>query len=156
MTKLLKLAVTAGVAAVVIGLLGQRALAADGKQVDAGRAAECRRDVVLMLYTRHAARARWVQQCIHEPNKVVRKTPGPRRPVTGTVIPGVRPLGAETTGRGTVPSNNAIQPSAPVVGSSSNSISGSSATSTTGSSGNSLGSSGPGGGSSSSGPAGGL
>ena len=155
MSHLVRLATTTALLVWSAGLCAP-ASAAEGKQDVAARVAECRREVVLMLYPSHAARERWVQQCIHQPNKVVRKTPAPRRPVTGTVVPGVRPLGTATTRGGTAPSNTPIQPSAPVVGSSSNSISGSSASSTTGSSGNSLGSSGPGGGSSSTGSGGGM
>jgi len=156
MIKTLTVTATAGLVALAPGLVGHGAWAANSRRADAERAAECRRAVVLMLYLSYAARERWVQKCIHEPNKVVHKSPGPRRPVIETVIPGVSSLGAESSDRGTLPSNAPIQPSAPVVGSSSNSISGSSANSTTGSSGNSLGSSGPGGGSSSFGTGGGL
>jgi hypothetical protein len=102
--------------------------AAEAKNADVRKA--CEREATLKLYT-GKQRSKFVRQCL-----AGIRPPGP------TATPMIAPLAdPRSTSGGTAPSNAAVAPSAPVIGSTGTSTTGSSATSISGSSGTSIGSS---------------
>lgn len=129
------------------GASGEAASAAGAKAT--ARKVQCDREATLQLYIGEQ-RSRFIRRCLAErpsPGKPVARRPGVH-PSGPTASPRVMPLGSgnppSTATGSTAPSNAAVVPSTPVVGSTGTSTTGSRATSTSGSSGSSIGSSGGG------------
>jgi hypothetical protein len=140
-----------------IGLSVQMVSAAETKDSDATKKARnpdavkkerCERNAMLHLYTGQQ-KTRYIQECLareeEQEGKAAKRQPGVR-PSGRAAVPRVTPLGPgnppSTSTGSTTPSNAAVAPSAPVIGSTGTSTTGSSATSISGSSGSSTGSSG--------------
>ncbi|HKS87446.1 MAG TPA: hypothetical protein VJR71_18375 [Pseudolabrys sp.] len=148
MTKAFLLASALLISGAASSPLENAAIAAGAKGADAVKKERCEREAMLNLYM-GKQRINFIRQCLarnkRPPGKAAAHQQG-IRPSGQTGTRSVTPLGSgnppSTSTGSTAPSNAAVAPSAPVIGSTGTSTTGSSATSTSGSSGSSIGTSG--------------